>query len=196
MQIIDCEQGSPEWYAARVGVITASRFHDVLAGGAGLVRMKYMRQLAGEIVRGIKMDSFTNKYTERGNEYEPEALELYSLETGNKPEICGFMVENGIGFSPDFLVEDGTGEIKTRSADLQIELIYKDTVPPEHRAQIQGGLMVSDRKFCDFVSHCPGLPLFRKRVFRDEQYILTLRMAIATFQKELASMVQFIESKF
>ena len=35
MQIIECEQRTEQWYQARVGMITASKFADVLAKGRG-----------------------------------------------------------------------------------------------------------------------------------------------------------------
>ena len=30
IQIVDCEQGTPEWYAARLGIPTASEFKTII----------------------------------------------------------------------------------------------------------------------------------------------------------------------
>ena len=50
MKIIDCEQGSPEWFSARSGIPTASEFHTVMAkgkgGGESLTRKTYLLKLA------------------------------------------------------------------------------------------------------------------------------------------------------
>ncbi len=196
LEIIECQQNSPEWYAAKTGIASASSFQKVLTGGDGKTRRKYMRQLAAERIRGESSDGFTNNHTERGHEYEDAAKELYTQQTGNAISLCGFM-KDGYGYSPDGLVgEEGLIEVKTRLGDLQIELLLDGRVPNEHTAQIQGGLMVSGRKWLDFISYCPGLPIFIKRVERDEKYITNLRIELALFEKELQEVVNQILTKF
>lgn len=197
LEIIDCEQNSPEWNEARVCIITASSFKDVLAKGEGKTRKAYMYKLAAERIRGVAGDSFSNVYTERGHEFEPAALELYIEHTGFETIKCGFLRNGNIGCSPDALVgEDGGLEIKTRNGNLQIELLLSDEVPSTHIAQIQGSMLVSGRKWWDFASYCPGLPLFIKRVYRDEGYILNLQMELARFEDELQKLIQQILNKF
>lgn len=199
LEIIDCVQNSPEWYAARAGVVTASCFKDVLAKGEGKTRTKYMRGLACELVRGgpSPFESFSNGHMERGHEYEPEARDLYTFMTGNELKQVGFMKRGRIGYSPDSLVindESGLVEVKTKLDHLQAECLLTDKVPSEHIAQIQGGLWVSGRQWLDFVSYSPGLPLFIKRVERDEAYIAKLAAEVDTFLTELDAMVQQIQN--
>ena len=195
MEIINVEQGTPEWFQARAGIPTASNFKLVMAKGQGKTRKTYMLKLAGEILTGEVQEQFSNQHTERGNELEPEALELYELQTGNKVEKCGFIKAFGAGYSPDGMVGDeGLIEIKTKLSHLQIELLLKDTVPSEHVAQIQGGLWVSGREWCDFVSYCPGLPLFIARVRRDEKKIAEIEGSVEAFNLELNEIVKKIES--
>jgi putative phage-type endonuclease len=200
MQVINCEQNSPEWHEARTGVVTASCFSEVLSKGRGKepskTRQTYMYKLAGERIRGEATDSFSNIYTDRGHEFEDVAKSLYTQQTGNEVIDCGFMLDI-CGYSPDGLVgDDGLIEIKTKSAHIQIAVLLSDEVPSEHTAQIQGGLMVSGRQWCDFISYCPGLPIFIKRVFRDEDYILNLRMELAKFEAELQGVINEIVTKF
>ncbi len=196
LEIIDCEQNSPEWMAARCGIITASSFHKVLAKGQGITRKGYMLSLAAERIRGEAGDSFSNQYTERGHEFEDVARELYIAHTGAEVADCGFMVDT-YGYSPDGLVgNNGLIEIKTRSGHLQVELLLADKVPSEHIAQIQGALMISGRVWCDFISFCPGLPIFIKRVMKDDAYIDNLKTELALFEKELDEMVNKILAKF
>lgn len=198
LEIINCEQNSLVWKLARCGRITASSFSDVLAKGAGKTRRTYMLKLAAERIREEIGDSFSSEYTDRGHEFEEIALNLYVDRTGAEVSKCGFMLLDGVyGYSPDFLVgESGLGEIKTRSPHLQAELLLADKVPPEHFAQLQGGLMVSGRKWIDFVSYCPGMPLFIRRVERDEEYIYNLKKELESFSSELNDIVMTLMSKF
>lgn len=184
--IHDCEQGSNEWLMARLGIPTASRFSDVLAKGQGLTRRKYLLTLAGEAITGELAESFSNKHMERGQVMEDEARQAYSFARDVDPVSVGFMRRGRIGASPDSLIgDDGLLEIKTKLPALQLEVLDKNKLPPEHVAQVQGQLLVSGRDFCDFVSYWPKLPIFIVRVERDEAYIKTLQQALDDFIGEL-----------
>lgn len=199
LQIITCDQGTPEWFAARAGLPTASRFATVLASGRGggesKTRRKYMLQLAGEKITGQPMDGYSNGHMERGKEMEAEARDLYALVRDSAPEQVGFMRRGDAGASPDALIgNDGLLEIKTKLADLQIEVLLANRLPPEHVAQIQGQLWISGRSWCDFVSYCPGLPIFIHRVDRDEQYIAKLGVEVLAFNVELRDIITQIKT--
>lgn len=194
LQIFDVEQNSPEWDAARVGVITASCFKDVLAKGEGITRRKYMLTVLGQRISGrVFEDRYSNAAMERGHRLEEEARQEYRIETGIEVDRVGFMRRGDVGCSPDGVIgTDGLQEIKTKLHHLHLECILKDRVPPEHRAQTQGQLWVSGREWIDFVSYSPGLPLFVKRIQRDEEYIATLAAEVAQFLEELAALQQQI----
>jgi predicted phage-related endonuclease len=198
LHIIDCEQGTPEWFASRLGLPTASEFSTVMASGKGggesKTRATYMKKLAGEIITGEQMDSYSNAYMERGKVMEAEARELYSMVTDLTPERVGFMRREIAGASPDSLVGDvGLLEIKTKLAHLQIEVLESDKVPSEHIAQLQGQLWISGREWVDFVSYWPGLPIFIKRVTRDQPYIDGIEKAVIAFNHELYALVSRIK---
>lgn len=199
MEIVHCEQGGPEWFTARAGIVTASEFQTLLmkgkSGGDSLTRKTYMRKLAGEIITGEPSEGFTNAHTERGKLMEPEARDLYAFMTDCEPQQIGFIKSGRKGASPDSLIgNDGGLEIKTRLPHLMIELLEKDEVPSEHIAQIQGGIWVAEREWWDFVAYWPKLPLFVKRIYRDEAYIKTLSSAVDQFNEELDSLVARIRS--
>lgn len=198
VQIFDCEQGTPEWEAARLGIPTASEFDTVQAkgkgGGESKTRRTYLLKLAGEILTGEQMYSFNNDHMERGKVMEDEARNLYAMVTDLEPVRVGFMRRGNAGASPDSLIgEDGLLEIKTKLAHLQLECILSGEVPSEHYAQCQGQLWISGRQWLDFVSYWPGLPLFVKRMNRDELYIAKLRESVDLFNNELAAMVENIK---
>jgi len=194
LEIIDCEQNSEEWLRARMGLPTASAFSDVLAKGEGKTRRTYMLKLAGEIITGEPMEGFTNAHTERGHAMEDEARDLYTFQTGAELRRVGFIRNEIAGCSPDSLIGgDGGLEIKTKLPHLLIDVILKDKCPPEHVAQIQGTLWVTGRSYWDIVIYWPGIPLFVKRVFRDDAYIKTLAEEVARFNADLAAVVAQIQ---
>jgi hypothetical protein len=197
MQIIDCEQGSPEWFQARAGIPTASEFHTVMAigpkGGKSVTRIDYLNKLAGEILTGEPMATYTNPDMERGKLMEDEARNLYAFTQDIDPLRVGFIRNGDKGASPDSLVGDKGGlEIKSAAAHIQIKRILADDLPSEHKAQVHGGMLVCEREWWDFVSYCPKLPLFIKRVYRDEDYIKSISLAVELFNTELHQTVDYI----
>lgn len=193
--IYDCTQNSPEWFAARRGIPTASEFATVLAkgrgGGDSVTRRKYLLTLAGQLLTGEIVQAWAgNEHTERGHAMEDDARQLYAFQCDADPQCVGFMRRGRAGASPDStLGDDGILEIKTKLPHLQLDVLELDRLPPEHVAQVQGQLWISGRSYCDFVSYWPRLPLFVERVERDETYILTLAQAIADFNGELDAIV-------
>lgn len=190
LQIFDCVQGEPEWFECHRGIVTASRFADVLAKGQGITRRKYLYTLAGEVLTGEVQPAYTNADMERGHEMEADAVNLYAFERDLEPVTVGFMRRGRAGCSPDRIIgSDGMVEAKSKLPHLQLEVLERDDVPPEHKAQVQGQLWVSGREWCDFVSYWPRLPLFVKRVERDENYIAALAQSVADFVGELDALV-------
>lgn len=199
MEIITCEQGTPEWHQARVGIPTASEFQTLLMkgkkGGESLTRKTYMRKLAGEIITGEPMEGFTNKHIERGHVMEPDARNYYALVTGNTPKLVGFIRNGDKGGSPDSLIgDDGLLEIKTALPHILIEYIEADVFPSEHIAQCQGNLWVSGRQWLDLVVYWPKMPTFIKRIERDPVYIAKLTKGVADFNAELAALVDRVKA--
>lgn len=193
VEVINCEQNSPEWYEARLGIPTASNFATVMAKGEGKTRRTYMLKLAGEILTGAPAENYSNAAMERGHEMEPEALKEYSFMTNSEPELIGFVRNGNKGASPDCLVgPNGLGEFKSKAPHILIEVLLKDQFPPEHRAQCQGALWVAEREWVDIVCFWPKLPLFVKRAYRDEAYIKTISDEVDRFNDELAATVEQI----
>jgi hypothetical protein len=199
MQIIDCAQGSDEWFLARAGIPTASEFSTVLAKGKGAAESKtrrtYMLKLAGERITGKPMETFSNHHMERGKLMEEEARNFYAFLTDDEPRQIGFLRNDLAGCSPDSLIGDsGLLEIKTALPHLLIDFIFKDEFPPEHRAQTQGQLWVAGREWVDLIVYWPKMPPFIKRAYRDEAYIRDLAGAVEQFNEALAEVVERIQA--
>jgi hypothetical protein len=193
MKIIrDVAQGSAEWLALRRGLVTCSELDCLLVNGKGpegfgAGAMSYMDQLIGERITGEAAElPFQTKATERGHKLEGMARGLYQVREGVKVEEVAIILSHGIGYSPDGLIGDaGLTEIKTKLPKFQVGVLLAGEVPKEHVAQCQGGLYVSGREWIDFVSYWPGMPLFVKRMYRDDVYIANLAERVTIFNELL-----------
>jgi len=199
IQISLCDQGSPEWQGLRLGIPTASAFAAIMAKGRGnaesRTRQSYLYKLAGELITGQPMEGFTNVHMERGKALEDEARTTYTFLTEAHCERVGFVRNGRKGASPDALVgADGLLEIKTKLPHLLIEALLRGEFPPEHKAQCQGQLWITERAWVDLVIYWPGLPMIITRAWRDEGFIHELAQAVDAFNTELDGIVDRIRS--
>lgn len=200
IQIIECEQKSEEWYRARMGIPTSSMFGTVMAGAKNgkerLSRNTYMRKLAGEIITDTPMESYTNEDMERGIKEEPEIRARYAFLHDADITPIGFIRNGNKGCSPDGLIgTDGMVEFKSARADILIEILLAGAVPTKHLPQCHGNLWVGERKWIDLViGSSPSLPLFVRRIHRDEAYIREISGEVGSFNLELRKMVQQIRA--
>ena len=190
------EQGSPEWFAQRLGKVTASRVADVIAKtktGYSTSRDNYMAQLVCERMTQTVAESFTNAAMQWGTETEPLARAAYEAHADvlvdEVPMIAHPTIE-AAGASPDGLVgDDGLVEIKCPNTATHIDTLLSQTVPGKYNTQMQWQMACTGRQWCDFVSFDPrmgdGLQLFVKRVPRDNAYIQMLEEEVKKFLVEL-----------
>ena len=195
MKIIECEQNSPEWLRARMGLPTASEFKTLLGikkdARDKVTRQIYMRKLAGEIITGEPMEHWSNEHMQRGHDMEAEARDFYAFVNDIEPQRVGFIVNGPKGCSPDSLIgTNGMLEIKTKLPHLMIECLERDDFPPEHKAQCQGALWVAEREWIDLKCYWPKMPDYTVRAHRDEPYIKELEKAVDQFNHELHAMVE------
>lgn len=199
MKIIDCIQGSEEWYAARLGHVTASCFTDATASGKGsspsVTRKNYMLKLIAERLTGLPSESYSNKAMEHGTATEQEAREHYEGMNGISVRQVGFIErDEDTGASPDGLIDDdGLLEIKCPFTTTHIRWILADKMPTEYFKQVQGGLWVAERKWCDFMSFDPRMnkrKAFIKRVLRDETCISELEANIHLFIGDMKRLME------
>jgi hypothetical protein len=200
MKIIECEQRSPEWYAARAGIPTASEFKTVLAergrtkGSESEARRKYILRLAGERITGEPATSYENAAMARGREMEPQAREDYAFIHDVEPELVGFVTldDGSAGASPDsFIGANGMLEIKTAEPHILLAAMRSGGFPPEHKAQCQGNLWVCEREWIDLCIYWPRMKPLVLRAHRDEAYIGDLATAVAAFNEEVAETVEW-----
>jgi putative phage-type endonuclease len=195
------EQGTPEWFAQRLGKVTASRVADVIAKtktGYSTSRDNYMAQLVCERLTGTVAESFTNAAMQWGTDNEPLARAAYEAKMDVLVDEVAMITHPRIeqaGASPDGLVgEDGLVEIKCPNTATHIDTLLTQTVPGKYVTQMQWQMSCTGRKWCDFVSFDPRMPkelqLFIKRVQRDDDYIKMLEEEVIKFLKELNDKIE------
>lgn len=172
VQIHEIEQGTQEWFELRKGKLTGSNATPIGANGAGLIT--YCKEVVMELI-GIEKKQLTGSDIERGNELESYARMCYELKEGVSVREVGFITNTkyeNVGVSPDGLVgEEGGIEIKAKNDMKHFNLLMgeENEIPNN---QIQMLLLVTERKWWDFVSYNPNFsqPLFVKRIYSDEIY--------------------------
>ena len=192
----DIEQRTEEWFAARLGKVTASKVSDVMAKtktGYSATRESYMTQLVCERLSGQKAESFTNAAIQHGIDTEPLARSAYEAYADVMVEEVGFVQHPRIemaGASPDGYVGlFGCIEIKAPQTSTHIETLLTETIPARYYAQMQFQMACAQRQWCDYVSFDPrirqDLQLFVKRVEFDAPYVATLEEEVIKFLKEV-----------
>lgn len=192
------EQRSDEWYAARCGLITASVAGKLItpttkAPASNQTTRDLAATLAAERVTGYVDPTFANADMWRGIDSERFAVEKYS-EHHAEVTTVGFMTEDRwgfmVGYSPDGLVgDDGLIEIKSPRQKGHLSTVLDGGVPTEHLAQIQTGLLVSGRQWCDFISYNGGMHMWVRRVPADPEWQAALVAAAEAFEVTVAEMV-------
>jgi putative phage-type endonuclease len=207
MRIIQCEQGTPAWYEARAGRVTASKISDLLAKtktGWGASRQNYLADLVVERLTGTCVEGFSSPAMQWGKEKEPEARIAYQFFRDAEVQEVGFVLHPELdlsGCSPDGLVgSDGMVEIKCPSSATHIETLLGAGTPEKYLKQMQWQMRCCDRQWCDFVSFDPRLPtrmqLFVERVKRDDLAIAEIEAAVIIFLKEVAAKTNALNAKY
>lgn len=199
LEVIDCPQGSAEWFQARCGLVTCSEYATTLAkgrgGGDSVTRKKLVNVKAGELFTNAPAESYSNAHMERGKDMEQEAADRYAFEANVDLQTVGFLRNGRTGGSPDRLIgANGILEIKTKIPSVLIDVIRSDDFPAEHKPQCQGLLWVSGREWIDLCCYWPGMPYFVKRAYRDEEYIKTLAAAVDAFNEEVDAVLEMLRN--
>ena len=215
MIVITCQQGTHEWLDARRGAVTASCFADAIsvltrksgnkeAGNPTAASDKYCYDLAIERVSGMPYGEPVKAWTlDRGHALEIEARIEYEAQTGYLASESGVILtdDRRFGYSSDGLVEDdGLIEIKCPVDSVKIIDMLRTGDVSEYYHQIQGGLWISGRKWCDFIQYVPALEnggnhLFVKRIERDEAFIDQMVEKLLAFDARVNEAVALLSKK-
>lgn len=199
-------QLSEEWFAQRLGKVTASRVADIMAttrSGPAASRKNYMMELLCERLTGARQEGFTSSAMQRGTELEPVARSAYEVHSGlmvMETGLCLHPTIEGFGASPDGLCgDDGLLEIKCPNTAQHVEFIRTKTPDSRYQWQMLAQMACTGRQWVDFVSFDDRLPdelQFRCiRFVRDEERIKQMEQAVSEFLAELGALVEEMKSE-
>jgi len=171
---VKIDQGSEAWHEEKLGLFSGTKFQTVVSGKETKGYKDLILNIAGEIISGIKDETYSNAIMERGIEMEAEAVKEYELTYDLTSEETGLCLMDDfiewIGISPDRLIgEDGGLEIKCPLMKTHLGYINENKLPNEYKWQVQGALLVTGRKWWDFMSYYPNMKPFIIRVYPDEK---------------------------
>jgi hypothetical protein len=190
----DLIQGSDEWRDARCGLLTASEMKLIITPTLKVAsndkERSHLFELLAQRVTGYVEPSYISDDMLRGKDEEIDARDKYAEHYAPVKEV-GFVTNDEfgftIGYSPDGLVaDDGQIEAKSRRQKFQIETIVDGTMPIDYALQIQTGLLVTKREWCDFISYSGGLPMMTVRVFPNPTMQAAIIEAATAFEQRLA----------
>lgn len=189
----DLIQGTDEWHAARCGLLTASEMRLIITPTLKIAsndkERAHLYELLAQRITGYVEPAYISDEMLRGHDDEVEARKLYSKHFA-KVEQVGFIVRDfggvKIGYSPDGLVgDDGLIECKSRRQKFQVQTIIEDQMPLDFMLQVQTGLLVTTRAWCDFISYSGGLPMTPLRIFPDPKVQSAILEAACDFEDRL-----------
>jgi len=193
----DLQQGTDEWLQLRTGLITASEIKLLMTPTMKPANndksRSHLFELAAQRITAYTEPSFISEDMMRGWSDEVLARQAYA-ENYAPVDECGFITREiegfTVGYSPDALVgEDGLIECKSRRQKYQIKTICENVVPDEYMLQIQTGLLVTQRKWLDFVSYCGGLPMVVIRVYPDPRMMEAIIEAVLESENRIQELV-------
>ena len=198
MKIIQCNQGTPEWFEVRCGLPTCSNFDKIVTtkGLPSKQKEKYLWKVAGEAITRVPEETYQNFAMARGIELESEARIFYELTTGLTVEQVGFCTtdDGKVGCSPDGLVgNEGMIEVKCPTIAVHVGYLLANSVPSDYFQQLQGQLYVTGRKWVDFMSYSVGLKPLIVRIYPDEEFQIRLKEELEKFCKELKEVICLIK---
>jgi hypothetical protein len=201
----DLIQCTEPWYAARCGLLTASEMSKIITAKT----LKYseskdtnthLYELLAQRITSYVEPHFISHDMQRGKDDEIDAKVLYEKHFFPVKD-CGFITNDKwgftLGYSPDGLVgDDGQIEVKSRAQKYQMQTILEWGMPPDFVIQLQTGLLVSERPWCDFISFCGGMPMFPLRIEADDDVQTAIIAAATIFHQKLdEKMAIYMEKK-
>lgn len=190
MIVIDCEQGSEEWYQARLGIPTSSEFSNIITPARGDYSKSattYMHKLIAESLTGKEATGFMSEWMERGKEMEEEARLWYEFTQGVEVQRVGFIYRDDrkdAGCSPDGLLEAKGLEIKCVAPGTMVTYLLNGDMPREYIPQVQGSMLVTGLDEWDFLAYHPDFDPLLINVKRDDAYLEKLDKYLDKFNKE------------
>jgi putative phage-type endonuclease len=212
----DIVQHTDEWLELRRGLLTASEMCRIITPAklqyvSGEKEKAHLYEILAQRINGFVEPTFQSYDMFRGIEDEAIAKDYYRKRMGQLDD-CGFITNDKwgftLGYSPDGLVgDDGLIECKSRAAKYQVQTIIDAKMPADYMIQVQSGLLISERKWCDFISYSNGMRMLVHRVYPDNvvqeaivaaasQFNDRLRELMATYNERIKDTKHLIPTEY
>ena len=198
MIVVDIVQGSPEWFAEKLGKPSASNASKILtaSGKPSDQRKGYLYELAAERITGKQEDTYKNGFMDMGNEREEESRKLFELTHEVEIQKVGVVYQDERKLwlcSPDGIGKEYGLELKNVLGKTQVKRLLDGDLPSEYFGQVQMSLMITGFKTWRFFSYCPAMRPLDIEVKRDEAYIKSLAIELEVFCKQLDEITEKIK---
>lgn len=198
-----CEQYGDEWARLRLGIPTASGFHNIITPTGiptrGITRRKYLYRLVVErLLKQVMDDNYESKWMKRGSDLEADAVRAFLDHSRKHPSIKGVQkagfftaLNKRAGASPDGILMSARGQMMKDLLEIKCAAPYThvgyllDGPGTDYKAQVQGQLWVTGAGRVHFWAWHPNMPPFYTVTPRDDEYIGKLHEAVLTFCDEV-----------
>lgn len=175
MKIHNVIQRSPEWYALRRRLFTASEVGKFVVNTDKKsidARQNLIDSKIGSLADGDDSPpNYEDFWMKRGTRLEPESMEAFQNHTGQEVYSVGLVEHDTlpIGCSPDGLIRGPNHGVEGKApcGKVQIARLREKVLPAEYVCQIHHSMIVCEAEFWDFWSWHPMLPPFYIRTYRD-----------------------------
>jgi hypothetical protein len=203
--IHEFKQLSPEWWAAKRGIPSASQFDRICTPKQGKLaagHVAYVCELIGDRFDLLypRISDNLSPAMRHGLQYEAESRRWYEMEIESDVRQVGLCVSECGRWccSPDGLIGDDCGlELKNPTPKEHVRYVLDpNELLIDYAPQVYGSLIVTGRTKWEIVSYCPGLPPVRIAAFPTAPYCSLLRTALEQFHEAYtAALAKFLPSE-
>jgi hypothetical protein len=202
----DIIQRSEEWHQIRLGRLGGTDAEALLVkgksnNGLGTGAMSILYKKLYETITGLPADEekFLSYAMQRGMDLEPYAIKEYeSIKMVEVKQIGYVSFAEFFGYSPDgFVDQDGLIEVKCPQGPEYMRMISGGDIQPGYIAQMQWGMLLTGRDWCDFIVYNPEVkqkPIMIQRKERDETKIELLQDAMRNYLDEMEARLEYIKN--
>lgn len=210
MNVLGIYYPEPEWFKARLGLITSCKVNDAITlrqkGGTHdlAARKKLKFQIISEMTTGQTPEHYVSAAMDWGIENEPRARAEYEYRTGSNVEQLGLVMHptnpRAAATADGWVAPNGILEIKCPETHTHYEYRAENVIPKEYLDQInwQMACCGPEIEWCDFVSYDPRiedeeLQMLIIRHERDDKRIAEMEEGVIQFFTETLQLFEQIK---
>lgn len=218
LDVLDVQDEEKDWHIARLGKVTGSKLGKLVVKGGekgyklstGKVAKDLLYKIAWERFLitesdGLNRLNVSSKEMQHGSDYELEAIEYFTKDTGLEVKLGGFNFEtlnDYFGGTPDgYIGKDAIIEVKApwNGGNHLKTLLTGEIYNDDHFYQVQGYMLLTGAKKCYYCTYDPDLPegikLAVLEIERDEEVIEAIRSIIDECKAIIEDLIAQVKAK-